>query len=452
MIDTVVIGGGLTGLATAYLLKKKGRDVILLEKESRVGGAIHTYKQNGYIFESGPNTGSVSNPELVELFEMLGFDMEEANPKAEKRLILKNKKWYALPDGPISFLRTPLFSTKDKIGIAFEPLRSKGKNPEESVAGLAARRIGKSFVDYAVNPFIAGIYAGDPELLITKYALPKLYNLEQKYGSFIGGTFKKSFEPKTDRDKKVSRKVFSANGGLSSLINELQENIGNENILLNALDIEVASKEKGYLVQYTEHGTLCQIEAENVISTIGAHALSKTFPFIDIEDMESLSSMKYAKVIEVSVALKTGTLRPEYRSFGGLIPQKENRQILGVLIPSACFENRAPKDCDVLAIYMGGIKKAGLFDLPDAEINKIVQSELKELFGILSEEIVFTRIFRHPYAIPQYEKSSGKRFETIKKIEMENPGLTIGGNLRDGIGMADRVKQAFYISGFLESL
>ena len=186
MKRVVIIGAGLTGLTIAYLLKKQGANVKVLEKEDYAGGAIRTYRENGYIFEAGPNTGVVSYPEVTELFEMLGLKIETANKSAEKRLILKNGQWYPLPSGVVSFMKTPLFAVSDKIRIMFEPFRKKGNNPNKSVASLSRRGIGESFLDYAVNPFISGIYAGDPEKLITKYALPKIYNLEQQYGSFIG--------------------------------------------------------------------------------------------------------------------------------------------------------------------------------------------------------------------------------------------------------------------------
>lgn len=52
------------------------------------------------------------------------------------------------------------------------------------------------------------------------------------------------------------------------------------------------------------------------------------------------------------------------------------------------------------------------------------------------------RIFRHERAIPQYELSSRARFEAVNRIEQAYKGLIIGGNLRDGIGMADRIRQA----------
>lgn len=444
--DAIIIGAGLTGLSTAFFLKRKGMNILVLEKNNRVGGAICSHSENGFVYEEGPNTGSISNPEIVELFELLDIEPEIAKSSAEKRLILKNKKWHPLPSGAISFFRTPLFSFTDKLKIPFEPLRKKGNNPDESVAALAGRRIGQSFVDYAVNPFISGIYAGDPEKLITRYALPKLYNLEQQYGSFIGGAFKKSREPKTERDKKASKKVFSGKGGFGTLINRLEEEIGKENIVCNALDITVKKNTEGYEVNYTLDSKPFSISSNRVISTVGAHALPAMLPFIDKTDMSLISELRYAKIIQIAVGVKRNAISDDYISFGGLIPQKENRRILGALLPSFCFDDRAPEGYATLAIYMGGMRHPEYIDFPDAELEKIVKEELEELFAIPESSIQFMKMYRHPYAIPQYEKSSGKRFETVQKIEQENKGLIVAGNLRNGIGIADRVKQAFDIA------
>lgn len=444
--DAIIIGAGLTGLATAFFMQRKGLNVLVLEKNNRVGGAMCSHSENGFVYEEGPNTGVISTSEVTELFNFLGLETESANEDAEKRLILKNGKWHPLPSGAISFLKTPLFSLRDKIAIPFEPFRKKGNDPYESVASLARRRIGQSFVDYAVNPFISGIYAGDPERLVTQYALPKLYNLEQKYGSFIGGSMKKSKEPKSERDKKATKKVFSVLGGFSTLINKLQEQISKDNIVCEAQNIEVKKNNDVYEVSYFHEGKSIHLTTDRVISTVGSFALPQIFPFIDKSDMDKITELEYAKIIQVAVGVERKAIREDYISFGGLIPQKENKKILGVLFPSFCFSNRAPENSSTLAVYMGGTRHPEYIEMSDEQIKKIVEKELNDLLQIPLASIQFMKIYRHSHAIPQYERSSGVRFDTVKKIESENKGLFIAGNLKDGIGIADRVKQAYNIA------
>lgn len=208
----VIIGGGLTGLSLAAGLDMKGIPFILLERANRLGGQIRTLQKDGFTFEVGPNTGTISTPEVVELFEYAAPDavLEVAQSASNSRWIWKGERFHPIPNGILSGLRTPLYSWKDKFRVPFEPFRKRGTNPNETVGELAERRLGKSIVDYTIDPFIGGVYAGDPYQLVTRLALPKLYNLEQKYGSFICGAIKKAKEPKHERDKKATKKIFNA--------------------------------------------------------------------------------------------------------------------------------------------------------------------------------------------------------------------------------------------------
>ncbi|HBH85527.1 MAG: protoporphyrinogen oxidase [Bacteroidetes bacterium GWE2_41_25] len=204
-VEVAVIGAGLTGLTTAFYLKKKNKDFILLEEKDKPGEVIQTRHENGFTYEEGPNTGVVGNPEVPELFEDLNglCKCEIASEKVNKRYILKEGVWEPMPMGPIQAVNTPLFTLKDKFRLLREPFRSSGTNPDEPLSEMVKRRMGQSFLDYAIDPFILGVYSGDPSLLITKYAYQKLYNLEQNYGSFIGGSIKKMFEKKTNVKKKL---------------------------------------------------------------------------------------------------------------------------------------------------------------------------------------------------------------------------------------------------------
>lgn len=444
--DVVVLGAGLTGLTTAYYLKKFNKNFIVLEKQNRVGGVIQSTTENGFLFENGPNTGVVGNTTVVELFEELEksgkCQVELGGKNVNKRFILKNGKWECMPLGPKDAILTPLFTLKDKFRILAEPFRPAGKNPHENLASFVKRRMGESFLNYAIDPFIKGVYAGDPNYLIPKYALPKLYNLEQKYGSLIGGSVKKGFkEKKTEEEKKVSRKTFSFVGGLGSLTRALHESAGVENFVSGAESISVQPSENGYLITYQNvNGESYSVHAKNVISTLGAYALDNTLPFIDRQAMAKINSLLYTKVIEVAVGFDKWD-GEKLDGFGGLIPSLEKRDILGVLYMSSLFENRAPENGALFSIFMGGVSRQDLMLLSDEGVRNIVERECKDLLNLKTFEPDLFKIMRHNWAIPQYGLESGERFATVDMLEKQFPGLQIGGNLRGGIGMADRIKQ-----------
>ena len=449
---TLIIGAGLTGLSAAHYLKKAGREFLVLEQNPGPGGVIQTFKENGFIYETGPNTGVIGSSEIAEIFEDLQdlCELETANESAQKRYILKNGKWEPLPSGLLAGLKTPLFSWGDKFRILGEPFRSKGKDPHETLSQLVKRRMGQSFLDYAIDPFIIGVYAGDPDILIPKYALPKLYNLEQNYGSFIGGAIKKQFEKKTDYEKKITRKVFSAKGGLSNLAKALYKNAGEENFLFNISDLKVhlagkaESKGKGsspaYRVTFHNNGETNKIHTNNVIFTGGSFELQNTFPFIDPADLKSMTDLRYARIIEVTLGFHHWK-GIELDGFGGLIPSKEKRDILGVLYMSTRFGDRAPEGGALLTVFMGGIRNQHIASLTDDQIKETVAKEFTDLMHLREFSPDLFKISRYEYAIPQYEINSGTRFNTIRKLESQYPGLLLGGNMRDGIGMADRAKQ-----------
>ena len=454
--DIVVIGAGLTGLTTAYLLARKGRQVMVVERMDVPGGQIQTHTEGDFVFESGPNTGTISYPEVAELMADLEKTsngkcrLETAPDASKRRLIWKGNRFHELPSGPVSAITTPLFTFSDKLRILGEPWRKKGNDPNESVGSLARRRLGRSFVDYAVNPFLSGVYAGNPDKLVTRYALPKLYNLEQNYGSFIRGAIAKAKEPKTDRDRLATKKVFSAVGGLSQITHAMADYLGSERLILGAHQVHAIPTDDGWLVSYlNKKGEDRQIDCHQVVTTCGAYALPKVLPFIDDDTMRQVNNLKYARVVEVSVGVKD-TQGGDYQAFGGLVPGCENKQVLGILFPSACFTGRAPEGGALFTYFIGGVSHAELVDKTDSELTALVEEYFHTMLKFpVQAKPDLIRIFRHRHAIPQYELSSGERFEAIEQLQAKYKGLTIAGNLRDGIGMAHRIKQATDIANTL---
>lgn len=452
--DTVVIGAGITGMTCAYQLTRAKKNILVLESRDRVGGQMHTVKVGDFTFEEGPSTSVVKYPEVAELFEQLGdsCQLEVACESSKRRLIWKGDRFHELPSGLVSAIRTPLFNWCDKIRILMEPWRKKGNNPNESVGELAQRRLGKSYVDYAVDPFMSGVYAGDPYKLPTRLALPKLYNLEQEYGSFIRGSIAKAKLPKTERDKKASKKLFSVKGGFVQLITALEKAIGSEHIITSASGVRVMPSGKDWSIAYSVNGEQHTIEAGQVVTTCGAYALPEVLPFIDSDKMADISNLFYAPVVQVGVGLADcgGNV---WKAFGALVPSKEKKDVLGILFPSACFVGRSPEAGASMSFFMGGVRHQDMLQYSDEELTRIVSGHLADMLGYpAGKKPDAIRIFRHQHAIPQYEVSSDARFKAIDDVQRQYPTLRIAGNLRGGIGMGDRIKQAFDEASYLVNL
>jgi oxygen-dependent protoporphyrinogen oxidase len=415
-------------------------------------GVIQTKRNKGFIYETGPNTGIVKYGEVADLFDELSAycTPEIPDESVKKRFIWKEDRWQQLPSGLKGGIKTNLFTWKDKFRILGEPFRAPGKDPHETLDKMVRRRMGESFLNYAVDPFILGVYAGDPARIVPKFALPKLYYLEQDYGSFIGGAIKKKMKKKENKENRATKDVFSIENGLENLIQALYKSAGTKNFVFNTDSIKINPRNDGsFEVIYTQKGKTYTIYANNVISTIGTYELKNILNISETNHLDILDSVKYAKVIHAAVGFSKWE-GPELNGFGGLVPYIENRDILGVLYMSSFLSNRAPENGQLLSVFLGGVRREDIYHKSDKEVKEIIEKELKSMFNLRGFDPDLLELNRYEHAIPQYGKESGQRFEAIKQIEQRYPGLILAGNMRDGIGMADRIKQAFDIARDLQ--
>lgn len=447
--DIIVVGAGLTGLTLAHKLRQRGADVLVLERTARAGGQIHSYQREGFIYESGPNTGIISSPEVAELFDDFPELLQLARPEARKRLILKEGQFHPLPNGAWSAFSTTLFSWADKFRIFLEPWRAKGTDPDESIASLVRRRLGESYYTYAVNPFVGGIYAGDPDKLVTRHALPKLYALEANHGSFIRGAMALAKREKTERDRRASKEVFSAEGGLSSLTSALANGLSAEGRLLLGVQglraRQLAGEAYPWQLCYTNaEGELTELRCQRLVTTIGSLELAELLTELPTPDLSPITKLRYAPVVQVALGYKA---KPaiDFEAFGGLVPSLEDAHLLGVLNPSASFDRRTPEGGLLLSVFLGGMRSPQFIERSDEDIIGYITHSLARSIA-LETKPDFYHIFRHQRAIPQYEASTDERLALISELEQRFAGLHIAGNMLGGIGMADRISQAFSLA------
>lgn len=218
-MKVAVIGAGISGLSTAHFLKKRGADVTIFEKENYPGGTISSKIIDGYLVENGPNSTSETNSVIHELLNDLKISEEKvyADENSKYRFILRGGRLHALPSGVGSFLLTKLWTPSGKIRLFGEPFVGRARH-EESIADFVTRRLGREFLDYAINPFVAGVYAGNPSELSVQAAFPKLYALEENYGGLVKGTIMGMGERKKRQEKaKISAKLFAFKSGMGIL-------------------------------------------------------------------------------------------------------------------------------------------------------------------------------------------------------------------------------------------
>lgn len=438
-----IIGGGIAGLCTAYWLKKTGYQVEVFEKSDQPGGAIRTVKENGFLAELGPNSALETSEILKNLVSELGLDEQKiyGSEESNKRYIVKNGTLKPIPSSLLEFLKTDLFSFKAKARLLKEPFISPSKDKDISLADLVKYRLGQEFLDYAINPFVAGVYAGDPKTLSAAAGFPKLYNLEQNYGSFIKGAFLGARERKKRKEVAKDRaKMFSFTDGMQVFPNALASHLG-DNLKLNTVIQKIIHINKKYEITYSEKRESRTEPYDNIVICTPAFVTSALIADLEPDYATLLDDVYHPPVSVVYTGFKKENIKQTLDGFGFLIPELEKREILGSLWNSSIFPGRVPEGHVAFTTFVGGTRQPENAKLDDKSLTNVVLEELNDLVGI-SGEPVFIKIKKWTKAIPQYRIGYQKVQAVFDKMENKYKGLYFAGNFRRGISVGDSVLSA----------
>jgi len=455
--SVVVIGAGITELVAAYELKGRGVLVTLFEASGQAGGAIGTSLADGFLAEHGPNSFVTSAP-VETLIEQLGLQDEvvEANTDANRRYIVRDGVLVPFPMTPWSMLTTPLFSKRAKLRVLLEPLvRTKPGSGDESIASFVRRRLGAEVLDYAVNPFIAGIFAGDPEQLSMAHAFPRVFALERQYGSLSRGLMK------SRRDAYKARRADAANStpaatdavssadaapararlisfrdGLQTLPDALAAALGST-LKLSTPARLLHRGEDRWIIETGHDGAVRARAIDAIVLAAPAHALTAMeLPAEIRRHALPIEQVEYPPVSCITLGFRREDVAHKLDGFGVLVPTVEKRQILGALFSSTLFPDRAPDGHVTITVFVGGGRDPKLARLDTDQLVRLVRTDLKELLGVRGDP-VFAKHVYWPRGIPQYVVGYDAVKDAADATEAANPGLYVTGNFRNGVSVGD---------------
>ncbi len=451
MTRVVIIGAGISGLATAYAVEQLAAQVelevqtLVLEKLDRTGGKIWSLREEGYLCEWGPNGFLDNKPMTLDLCESLGISNQllRSDDNARKRFIYSEQILHRLPENGPSFLKSKLISWPGKMRLACEPFIPKRTDPsDETLAEFGRRRLGEEALNKLIAPMVSGIFAGDPETMSLKSCFKRIYELEQEYGGLIKAMIKLAKQKKAEI--KAGKAVASAAGPggiLTSFeqgIQQLTDGVGSGlqgEVKLGCAVTQITPKDGGYLLNL-DNGE--QVEAEILVSAVPAYAAAKMLAETSSPTAELLNEIPYATMNVVCFGYQRERIAMDLDGFGYLIPKAEGRNTLGTLWDSSIFPNRAPEGQVLLRSMMGGATNMTAIDLSEDEVKQRTMTDLQKIMGI-SAEPDFVRIFRHPHAIPQYTRGHAQRVAAIDDSLQQHPDLLLTGNAFFGVGLNDCV-------------
>ena len=445
-MKVAIVGGGISGLATAAALEVRGCETVVIEAEARAGGKVRTEVDEGFLCEWGPTGFLDREPASRALCERLGLTdrLLTASPAAKDRFIMHEGALVAVPTSPPAFLRSPLLSRRGRLRVISEPFRAARRDGyDESVAEFGARRIGSEAVDTLLDPMVSGIFAGDVHRLSIASAFPRMVELEQKYGSLVRAMLAVARERKRSGTKGggpagPGGELMSFRAGMQEPVDALARRLGDR--LITGAPAQAIQKQPGtHWVVHLAGGR--RVEADRLVLAVPAPACAALLAPLDGTLAELVGGIPYANIAILLLGLRREHVAHPLGGFGLLIPRKEGRRALGMIWTSTLFPGRAPEGHVLIDARVGGATDPSAIDLDDDALEALVRKELGEQIG-LRGPTAFRKVYRHQGGIPQYVVGHRERLSRIERELHHQPGLYLTGNAFRGVGFNDCVREA----------
>jgi len=448
MPDTVIIGGGISGLATAYYLAKGGATATIVEPRPRLGGVIETVQVQGCTIEAGPDSFLSAKPAALELIAELGLadQVIGSNDHLRVTFVRRDGRLTPLPDGLMMMVPTkilPLLGTglvgwRTKLRMATELLRApKPRAGDQSVAEFIEEHYGAEAVDYLAEPLLSGVYGGSPAALSVTSVLPRFVELANRYGSLTRGVLaERARAAKPGSHRQPAAPLFrTLKGGLGQMVDSIAAAIGGKIEIRRARAQSIEGSGTGFRVRLDGDW----LDARCVVVACEAHAGASLVGTVDARIGELLATIPYSSSMTVALGFSAADLDRAPIGFGFLVPKKERRRLIACTWVGTKFSHRVPAGMVVARCFLGGMEDAGVLDEPDEQVLAAVSAELAEIAQVRAVPR-FRRIFRWPRSMAQYTVGHPQRLAEIEARAAQLPGFYLAGNAYQGIGIPDCIR------------
>lgn len=438
--DTIIIGGGLSGLCVAHKLRHKNPDyrLLVLEKSDRIGGAIKSHNEDGYLAEIGPHGFLDNCAESNAILKETGLDKEclKASLSNFVRYVCINDKLLLIPQSPPKIIKAPLISWPAKLRVLAD-FWKKPLDGEPTVAQWTQHRFGKALLPF-IDAVLTGTYAGDMDQLVIDGVMPGVRELEKKHGSVIRGLLAKLKESKKNKStpspKKGLPSMTSFVQGMERLPEKLGEKLQIDVDLFLGCDVTKMNQDHDFWSVESSKGIF---RCKNLVLALPVNASLDLLK--QLGDEPPIASIPEARIATVAFGFDNRAKLPP--GFGFLTPEQEKRFSLGCLFSSNMFPSRAPKDHILFEVLVGGRRHPDRLKLHDQELIDAILEDMRELLHLPGEP-TYIKILRSSGALPQLEKGYPGLLHWRNNITKNHRNLFVCGFGWDGIGLNDMMKHA----------
>lgn len=443
--SVVIIGGGISGLSTAFYLHQAGIPSTLVEREPRLGGVITTELVDGCVIEGGPDSFLAAKPWALHLIRDLGLEGEVIGSNDHLRVTYVRRKGrlVPLPDGLMMMVPTKIFPmlispllgwrTKFRMGMDLFRRAVNGAQPDRSVADFVADHYGEEAVEYLAEPLLAGVYGGTPGQLSVNSVLNRFVELESQYGSLTRGVL--AARKKAAADSRAQPLFQTLKGGMGRLTGAIERRVSGS---LRRVRGEAECLEPhagGYRIRVAGDW----IQASRVVLACQAYEAAALSRPLDPGLAALLEAIPYSSSMTVALGYDRSSFAHKLDGFGFLVPRKERRRVIACTWVGTKFLHRVPDSRVLLRLFLGGAEDPDVLGESDDAVVETVRDELREIMGV-TETPVLVRVSRWPRSMAQYTVGHGARLEAIEERLRGLAGLHVAGNAYYGIGIPDCVR------------
>lgn len=452
-VQALVVGAGISGLATAFALQKAGIDTRIVEAALRPGGLIQSHHRDGYLVECGPQSFS-GNSGLTSICRDLEIlDRRIIADSKAPRFVLIDGSLQNVPMGP-GLLASPLLSGGTRTAILRDIFgTSTAPDSDESVASFIRRKFSPMFLDRLVGPFVSGIYAGDPEKLSLRAAFPILHEAELASGSVLRGMFRVMKQRRAKRGSLPREKptLQTFRDGNETLVSALAEKLGEhlsldtEVLFIQSLDPSCEPKAPRFRVALRTSSGKEILETERLVLAVPTDTAGRLLALLNPAFESQLCTVDYSGVAVVSLGYRKEDVGHSLAGFGFLVPRSSGLSVLGTVWNSSLFPGRAPAGHALLTSFVGGATNPGAIGQSADQLAAQAHREIAPLMQ-LCKEPVFSNVTIWPRALPQYNLGHMARLSEIDKCRAAYPGLYFAGNYLNGPAIGTCVELALKVA------
>lgn len=445
MTKIAIIGGGLSGLTTAFYLNQADPTIEwhLYEASPRFGGHIQTVHQQGYVIEKGPDSFLARKPAGMQLIKDLGLTNQLVANATGQSYICHHGHFYPIPEGAVMgiptkigpFLKSPLFTVRGKLRVLYELIkRSEPRVGDQSLGAFFEQRFGEEMVNRLIEPLFSGIYAGDLKQMSLRTTYPAMEQLLDTHGSLLKGLRKQQKQFVTTGTKKTTGAFRTLSGGMIQLINTLVAQLPPERLQANQ-GIERVSELPNQRYQLTfVDGS--QTSVDEVVFAITQPQVARLLP--------ELNSPLAGQTVSSSATVSLGYRQSEIPSLpegtGFLMTRAKAEQMTACTWVHTKWPHMVPKGRVLLRIFLGRSDQPNISRMSDSELIVLAQQQASALMGITaSPEVV--EVSKMSETMPQYAVNHHMRVEQLRQ-QTAGKHLHFIGMSYEGVGMPDCIRLA----------